>query len=68
MEVVGAAGCQHPSELEPHHIIHRITEDKAVPADLAYELLTPGVLRDDAAATHFAADWQRAQADSFAPA
>ena len=24
MEVVGAAGCQHPSELAPHHIIHGV--------------------------------------------
>ena len=68
MEVVGAAGCQHPSELQPHHIIHRVTEDKAVPADLAYELLAPGVLCAEAASTHFAEDWRRAQSDSFAPA
>ena len=68
MEVVGAAGCQHPSELQPHHIIHRVTEDKAVPADLAYDFLEHGVLLNDPGSTQLASDWQRADASRFAPA
>lgn len=68
MEVVGAAGCQHPSELQPHHIIHRITEDKAVPADQAYTLIDRGILLQAPGRTHLAQDWKMAQSGSFSPA
>ena len=68
MEVVGAAGCQHPSELQPHHIIHRITEDKAVPADQAYTLIDRGILLQAPDRTHLAQDWKMAQSGSFSPA
>lgn len=68
MEVVGAAGCQHPSELAPHHIIHRVTEDEALPAHLAYELIAKGELLDAAQNTGLAEVWEMAQASSFAPA
>ncbi|MDJ0922821.1 MAG: FMN-binding glutamate synthase family protein [Henriciella sp.] len=67
MEVVGAAGCEHPSELEPRHIIHRVTEDLAVPADEAYRLLKKGALLDNAEPTILAADWARADARTFTP-
>ncbi|MEO1027890.1 MAG: FMN-binding glutamate synthase family protein, partial [Pseudomonadota bacterium] len=65
MEVVGAAGCQHPSELQPHHIMHRVTEDITKPANEAYQLLEPKQLVEDAVSTHLAGDWERAQANSF---
>ena len=68
MEVVGAAGCAHPSELAPHHIIHRVTEDTAVPADLAYDLVAKNALLDAPEATPLATDWARAQSASFDPA
>ncbi len=67
MEVVGAAGCCHPSELTPRHIMHRVTEDIARPADRAYDLLLPGELIEDADATHLKREWAMAQATSFAP-
>ncbi len=68
MEVVGAAGCTHPSELAPHHIIHRVTEDEALPAHLAYELLARDALLDAPEKTGLADAWQMAQSASFAPA
>lgn len=68
MEVVGATGCQHPSELAPHHIIHRVSTDDALPAHRAYELLAKGQLLDAASDTELAEVWAMAQADSFAPA
>ena len=68
MEVVGAAGCAHPSELAPHHIIHRVTEDTAVPADLAYDLVAGNALLETPDTTPLAADWARAQSASFEPA
>ena len=68
MEVVGAAGCKHPGELTPRHIMHRVTEDIVRPADEAYDLLHRGQLLSDAAGTHLASEWAMAQADSFKPA
>ncbi len=68
MEVIGAAGCRHPSELSPHHIMHRVTEDIVRPADEAYDLLANGALLADPNATHLAREWAMAQAGSFKPA
>jgi glutamate synthase domain-containing protein 2 len=68
MEVVGAAGVEHPSELTPRHIMHRVTADIAKPASRAYELLKPGALIDGAEHTHLATEWAMAQASSFAAA
>ncbi|MEO0451046.1 MAG: FMN-binding glutamate synthase family protein [Pseudomonadota bacterium] len=67
MEVVGAAGCAHPSELAPHHIIHRVTEDEALPADLAYDLVSERALLEAPEATSLSRDWQMAQSASFQP-
>ncbi len=67
MEVVGAAGCEHPSELTPDHIMHRITEDRSATARRAYDLLETGALLEGAEATHLKRQWAMAQAASFAP-
>lgn len=67
MEVVGAAGCLHPAELSPCHIMHRVTEDDARPADRAYELLETGQLLADPASTSLYDDWDLARAESFKP-
>ena len=66
MEVVGAAGCCHPSELTPSHIMHRVTEDVARPADRAYRLLEPGELLESPDKTHLKRAWANAQAHTFA--
>ena len=68
MEVVGSAGCQHPSELKPRHIMQSLAQNDAATAEHLYQFLTPGALMDNAASTHLAEDWTLAQADSFAPA
>lgn len=67
MEVVGAAGCWHPSELTPRHIMHRVTEDVAKTANHAYQLLEPGALIDAPQDTYLAREWAMAQAASFEP-
>lgn len=67
MEVVGAAGCSHPAELTPRHIMHRVTEDIAKTSDRAYRLLEPGELLQSAETTHLRREWALAQAKSFAP-
>lgn len=68
MEVVGAAGCRHPGELTPRHIMHRVTEDIVRPADEAYDLLKRGQLLSDPGSTHLASEWAMAQTHSFKPA
>lgn len=68
MEVVGAAGCCHPSELTPRHIMHRVTEDVAVTAERAYQLVSKGGLLEDPGSTPLSREWAMAQASSFAPA
>ena len=67
MEVVGAAGCGHPRELTPRHIMHRVTEDVAEPGHRAYKLLEPGVLLADPESTPLSREWAMAQAGSFEP-
>jgi glutamate synthase domain-containing protein 2 len=67
MEVVGAAGCEHPSDLTPRHIMHRVTEDRARTADRAYQLLEPGELLNAPETTHLKREWALAQAHTFAP-
>jgi len=67
MEVVGAAGCEHPSELTPRHIMHRVTEDLARTADRAYRLIETGALLSAPEGTHLKREWDMAQAHTFAP-
>jgi glutamate synthase domain-containing protein 2 len=67
MEVVGAAGCEHPNELQPDMVMHRVTEDEACTLKEAYRLLEPGALLADPSVTALARDWARAQAASFKP-
>jgi len=66
-EVVAAAGLNHPRELKPAHLHHRVSATEARPADQVYRLLETGALLDTPRDTHLAADWARAQAGSFAP-
>jgi glutamate synthase domain-containing protein 2 len=67
MEVVGAAGLEHPAELTPRHIMHRVTEDIVLPAHRAYDLLDKNVLINAPQETKLANEWAMAQAASFKP-
>ena len=68
MEVVGAAGCDHPAELTPRHVMHRVTEDIAYTAERAYQLVQHEQLLRAPQETQLADEWRLAQAHSFAPA
>jgi len=67
MEVVGAAGCEHPCELTPRHVMHRVTEDIAYTAERAYQLVQAGQLLNAPDETQLAQEWRMAQANSFLP-
>ncbi len=66
-ELVAAAGLSHPSELLPHHLWHRVSPIEVKPLDRIYPFLTAGSLLAEADATPYAAEWEAADADSFAP-
>ncbi|MBA4789331.1 MAG: FMN-binding glutamate synthase family protein [Pseudomonadota bacterium] len=66
-DLVAAAGLAHPTELEPHHIWHRLTPVEAKPLDRLYPFLARGILLDAPDETPYAAEWAAASADSFTP-
>lgn len=66
-EVVGAAGLSHPAQLQPHHLYHRVSATRALPADEVYDLLDKDELLAHPEKTSLAVDWARADTNSFAP-
>lgn len=67
MEVVAAAGCEHPSQLMPRHIMRRITGNEAQPAHRVYDWLERGALLNEPDETHLGKAWAMAQAERFTP-
>lgn len=66
-ELVAAAGLSHPGELLPHHVWHRVSPIEVKPLDRLYPFLAAGALLEAPDETFYGADWQAADADSFAP-
>jgi hypothetical protein len=67
-ELVAAAGIEHPSELEPHHIVRRISPSEVRRLSELHDFLQPGeLLDDDAAPEVYRRYWSRARAESFTP-
>ncbi|SFB78011.1 FMN-binding glutamate synthase family protein [Tropicimonas isoalkanivorans] len=67
-EIVAAAGFAHPRDLQPHHLMHRVGPERALPMDRVQSFLAEGVLIDAPEDTVYAEWWRAAQADSFRPA
>lgn len=68
VDMVAAAGLKHPSELEPHHMMHRTGPEAALPMDLIHAFLPKGILIDAPEDTLYADWWAAAQSSSFKPA
>jgi glutamate synthase domain-containing protein 2 len=68
MELVAAAGLDHPSELRPQHINRRTSSRAVATLDRAYEWLAPGQLVEDRAGPEWEHEWHLASADHFRPA
>ena len=66
--IVAAAGLDHPRELQPHHLIHRVGATRGRALDRIYTFLPEGALRDDPDSTVYADWWRAADPDSFRPA
>ncbi len=66
-EIVAAAGLDHPSELEPHNLYHRLSPYVLSPADELYTFLKSGQLLADPQGTAYDVPWSVADPDSFKP-
>lgn len=64
-DIVAAAGVTHPSELQPHHLVHRIGATDSKMLDRIYRFLPANSLLDEPESTHYSQWWQAASADSF---
>ncbi|MEZ5651723.1 MAG: FMN-binding glutamate synthase family protein [Burkholderiaceae bacterium] len=67
-ELVAAAGCTHPEQLEPHHIVSRISQNRVQTLATLYPQLKPGELLDaDLEPAVFKRFWSMASAHTFEP-
>ncbi|MEM7441862.1 MAG: glutamate synthase-related protein [Pseudomonadota bacterium] len=65
-EMVAAAGLNHPNELQPHHLYHRVTSVELRSIDRLFPFLGENELIDDPDSTPYATWWRAASPDSFA--
>lgn len=63
--MAAAAGCEHPRDLRPEHVMRRVGPDRAVSLRDLYPQVKPGQFWDDAGATPYAREWAAATPDSF---
>jgi glutamate synthase domain-containing protein 2 len=66
-DIVAAAGFKHPADLQPHHIMHRVGPEKALPMDRIHTFLPEGILCDAPEETVLADWWAAASPNSFRP-
>jgi len=65
-EMLAAAGLEHPSQLEPRHLVRRVSNREIRLFSQLHVFLKPGdLLRDDLEADFYARMWAMARADSF---
>ncbi len=65
LTLIGAIGLSSPSDLKPHLIMRRISENCAKPFDEIYDLLEPGELLGKKIPSDFKKYWDLARADTF---
>ncbi|MFM7067118.1 MAG: F0F1 ATP synthase subunit gamma [Gammaproteobacteria bacterium] len=66
-EIVGGAGLDHPDELRPEHLYVRLTPNEIRSAADLYPQLKPRALLEAPQETPFAALWELADPERFAP-
>ncbi|MFC0668561.1 FMN-binding glutamate synthase family protein [Azotobacter chroococcum] len=68
-EIVAAAGLERPAQLEPRHLLRRLSESEIRQYAQLHAFLKPGELLGDRIDSEFYARmWRMARADSFEPA
>ncbi len=65
--IVAAAGLDHPRDLMPHHLVHRVGSASARRIDHIYPFLAKNALIDAPDETPYAEWWHAADPDSFRP-
>lgn len=65
MELLYAAGLEHPDDLRPGHVHRRISRDQARNYEQLFHYLAPGELLREPIPSDFAGQWQAASADTF---
>ena len=65
MELLGAAGLEHPDQLRPWHINRRISPTRVQTYEDIYRYIAPGSLLDDAPPAAYARYMEAASADHF---
>ena len=66
-ELIAAAGLDHPSELSPHHFMHRAAPDRVVTYAEQYRPMKPGELLRGGGGETFQNAWAMARSDRFSP-
>jgi len=65
LEIVGAMGLTNPSELKPHYIMRRISNEVSKPFSEIHEYLKPGQLLGNEIPDSFKSYWQIANTGKF---
>ena len=66
-DMLAAAGLDHPDQLQPHHLVRRVSATEIRQFSELHTFLKPGeLLGDDCGDSFFAANWKRASAATFA--
>ncbi|MFT5449894.1 MAG: glutamate synthase domain-containing protein 2 [Gammaproteobacteria bacterium] len=66
-DIVAATGLEHPADLRPHHLIHRIGSTDSRAFDRVYKFLPENALIEAPDETPYADWWHAADPDSFRP-
>ncbi|MCY1524660.1 hypothetical protein D9M68_596040 [compost metagenome] len=67
-EMLAAAGLEHPNQLEPRHLVRRVSEKEIRLFSQIHVFLKPGdLLKDKIEADFYERMWAMARADSFEP-
>jgi glutamate synthase domain-containing protein 2 len=65
-DMLAATGLSHPDDIQPHHIVHRVSQTEIRQFDQVHTFLKPSCLVDNTCALpHYTNNWCRAQARSF---
>ncbi len=66
MEILGAAGLRKPSELEPSHVMRRVSNTETMTFEEIFNFIEPGSLLYDPVPEGYEDAWFRSTPDSFA--
>jgi glutamate synthase domain-containing protein 2 len=68
-DLLAAAGLTHPDQLQPHHIVHRVSQTEIRQFDQVHHFIASGSLLDGSCTLpYYRSNWEKAQSGSFAAA